>query len=106
MISLPIKGYLIEPKKGGIFFDCPVAAKVLLTLQSREPIHPRLLATGCLCSETPERQLLDHVPKQSDCCNDRIFLGFNFSQILFSVKLTPRECCGYCHISDHKGKPR
>lgn len=61
MISLPIKGYLIEPKKVGIVFDCLVAAKVPLTLEFREPTHSQLLTTGCLCSETPERQLLDHV---------------------------------------------
>lgn len=94
MISLPTIGYPIEPQKVGIGFDCLAAARVLLNLEPREPTHSQLLTTGCLCSETPERQLLDHVPKQSYCCNDGLFLGFNFSQTSFSVKLTPRQCCG------------
>lgn len=94
MISLPLIGYPIQHYMVGIVFNCLAAAKVLLTLEARDPTTSQLLTTGCLCSEVPEGQLLDHVPKWSDCCIDRIFLEFNFAQTSFSAKCTPREGCG------------
>lgn len=92
--SLSLIGYPIQHNMVGIVFNCLAAAKVLLTLQPRDPATSQLLTTGCLCSEMPEGQRLDHVPKWSDCCIDRIFLGFNFAQTSFSAKSTPREGCG------------
>lgn len=94
IISLPLIGYPIQHNMVGIVFNCLAAAKVLLTLQPRDPATSQLLTTRCLCSEMPEGQRLDHVPKWSDCCIDRILLGFNFAQTSFSAKRTPREGCG------------
>lgn len=89
---LSLIGYLTQRNMVGTGFNCLVAAKVLLTLESIHPSTSQLLTTGCLCSEMPEEQLLDHVPKWSDCYIDRIFLGFNFAQTSFSAKRMTEDC--------------